>query len=376
MDPVPPLVGLARFPLARQTDAYSCGAACLRMICDHLEFHPGVGIKEIGRLAGTNPATGTTEVEMARGLDALGLAWERPRGTGTAYLRQVVGAGNVILLCTLLPGGPRRPEGYKHWVVVHGCEADGFRIACPGAGARRWTEGFTHRVWAARDYDHFVVPADRRAHPRALAQERRLRATEWRPVHEMTLREFLRGAPVVPDAKLNRWHREIIREAAEAILLMGASGQGRDMAHDGAPGFLFRAVPRNGSTEDMVVIERGTGRTAGGISRGLRWVHPEFRGRGLGAEIVLAAHSERGREFLNPSSYSEGGYRSRVAAHRLAIERALAAGIPVPARVLSQPGPGTGSAAAVPDRGGTGTAHPATGEGAAPAADDAQLRLF
>ena len=336
MDPAPSHVGLARFPLARQTDAYSCGAACLRMICDHLEFHAGVGIKEIGRLAGTNPVTGMTEVEMARGLDALGLAWERPPGTGTAYLRQAIGMGNVILLRTLLPGGPGRPEGYKHWVVVHGCDADGFRVACPGAGARRWTEAFTHRVWAARDYDHFVVPSDRQAHPRALAQERRRRAGEWRPVHEMTLREFLRGAP----------------------------------------GFLFRAVPRNGSSEDMVVIEKATGLTAGGISRGLRWVHPDYRGRGLGAEIVLAAHSERGRMFLNPGSYSEAGYRSRVAAHRLAIERALASGIPVPARVPTQTGPEAGSPFAVAGQDGIGAAPPDADGGVLPEADGAQLRLF
>jgi hypothetical protein len=332
-----PLIGLARFPIVRQQDAFSCGAACLRMVCNHLEFHPRVSVKEIARIAGTNPKTGTTDVEMRRGLAALGLSFEYPKGpefTSTEYLRAVL-LDNVVFLRTLLPGGPRHPEGFKHWVILHGWDTKGFLVACPGAGARRWGDAFTYKVWAARDFDHFVVSSDRRDHPAALRQERARIERAWRPVHEMTLLEFLRNVPVVPNHKLVRWHHDAIRDAADAIQLMGTAGAGRLMAYDGAPGFAFRAVPRNGATQDMVVIDTANGKLAGGISRGLRWVHPDYRGRGLGAEIALAAHSEPGAEFLCPISYSEGGYASRVAAWRLAVTRALEAGVDVKPEVLS-----------------------------------------
>lgn len=321
------MIGLATFPLVRQQQAFDCGPACMRMACDFLEFHRGLPLREVTRLSGANPATGTTEMEMARGLGALGLAWQRPHASGTDDLRATLRAGSFVMLRTLLPGG------HKHWVVTHGWDGDRFLIACPGRGAARWTDGFTNKVWSARGYDHFALPADRAAHTVALAWERKRLPTS-RPPHERTLAEFLEDRPVIPDARLTGWHRGMIRRAAEAIAKMPHRRDKWLLPYSAAPGLLFFAVPRTASMHDMYVLDEASGRVAGGIHEGLRWVEPPFRGRGIGAEIALAAHSVPGLAFLAPSSYSEAGHASRVAAHRIAVERALAAGLPVPEEVL------------------------------------------
>ena len=152
----------------------------------------------------------------------------------------------------------------------------------------------------------------------------------------MTLSEFLGPCRVVPDAEMTRTHRACIQDAADRLLLAGPDA-GKPIRHgDGGP-WMFRVIRTPGGrpiNADLVAVDRGSGRVAGGIHRGLRWVNPDFRGGGLGIELCLAARSVPGVRFLSPGSYSEAGYGSRVAAHRTAVERALAAGLEVPERVL------------------------------------------
>jgi hypothetical protein len=324
-----PVVGLARIPVARQKRNFDCGPTCLKMICGLLEFHPKLPAEVIGDAMGTNPTTGTTEVEMARGLDFLGLSWRRPTAAGTDDLRRAIAEGNAVLLRTLMPGG------FKHWVVAHGWCGDEFMVTCPGRGRAAWGDRFTREVWAARGFDHFAVPTERDAHP-AAAWERAAAAEAWRPVHAMGLREFTEGRPVVADAQQTAWHARMIREAADGVRGLGGAADRRRIPYEEVAGYSFYAVRRHGSTDDMVVVEDATGAVAGGIWHGLRWVAPPFRGRGLGAEIALAAHCEPGARYLAPSSYSEAGMGSRVAAWRTAVQRALRDGLFVPAPVRAE----------------------------------------
>lgn len=353
----------------RQPDGYTCGPACIRMALDHLGFRPDLSVRSIGEEMGTNPRTGTTHVEMARGLVNRGLAHARPATAGfaddpeaaLAHLRSELEARRIVFLRTLV-------GGWKHWVLVHAVQADGdFRVACPSRGSLRWTPGHLLECWSARGFDHFAVPGERRHHPGALAMEASREGR--RAVHEMTLREFLGGVPVIPDHRLQRRHHEAIARCASLVPAMGSDPAAEEMAYDAMPGFAFLALPSASGWRacDMAAVERETGAVAGGILGGVRWVHPDFRGRGLGAELVLAAYSDPGRTFLMPSSYSEAGHASRVAAHRIAVERALAAGLEVPDRVLAEePLPLPAS----PDREGSRTSG---GDADAP---PLQLRLF
>jgi Peptidase_C39 like family len=313
-------VGFTCIPRVFQTMPYTCGPCSIRMVANILEFRPDMQEKELAIASGANPKTGTTEVEMAKGLNALLLEWTRPSkasmgGEPLEHLREAIADGKVVLLRTMLPGG------MKHWVVVHGYDRqnDVFLVTCAGMGGVVWKSAILHQMWKQRDYDHFLVSADRNQHPRAVADEKTRRIAAWKPVHKMTLSEFTMDRPVVE--KLGQEHFAWIDGASKAILAMQSRKDGRPMDYADAPGFIFLAMPRNGITHNMLVLDANNGQVAGGIADGLRWVAPEYRGRGLGMEIALAAYSEPETAFLYPGSYSIAGLRSREAAWKLAIKR-------------------------------------------------------
>ena len=351
------LGGLDYMPVARQTNRYSCGPACLKTIANQLGFYAKLPTSEITRLAQVTPVSGTTEVEMARGLDALGLAYEHSNGSRRlSHLCDAVDDGRAVLLRTLLPGG------HKHWVVLHGYDNRGqFAVSCPARGALLWSGDFVEEVWSARNYDNFAVPLDRRLHPVALA---RGADTEWKaskPIHLMTLPEFLGKAFVIKDSQLRSYHLDLITTAAATLEGLAERGAGTELSYPHLPEFSFRVVPRTRSFYDMLVVERQTGNLAGGIARGVRWVHPEFRNKGLGAELVLVSFSVPHVNFLRPSSYSEAGYGSRISAYKLAIQRAEEAGLAIPARVW---------------RSFASVTHQERKTEGLPATDGLQLRLF
>lgn len=68
------------------------------------------------------------------------------------------------------------------------------------------------------------------------------------------------------------------------------------------------------------------------------WIADAWRGLGLAVELILAAAQESGGSpTLNPTGmgFSIAGLAAHQKAHRVAVERALAAGLPVPERVLA-----------------------------------------
>lgn len=71
--------------------------------------------------------------------------------------------------------------------------------------------------------------------------------------------------------------------------------------------------------------------------RGQCWIDEAWRGRGLAVELILAASAlVGGSPTCNPEGmgFSEAGLAVHRKAHRIAVERALAAGHDVPIHVL------------------------------------------
>lgn len=125
--------------------------------------------QEIARLCGTNPRTGTTDVAMKRGLDALGMAYDHPDAetrNEPGFLDRQLEDGNVVLLRTLT-------SGVKHWVTAHGRVGDSYRIGCPINGDELWSASKVDAAWQARDRDCIVVPRDPALHPNLRTSARR-----------------------------------------------------------------------------------------------------------------------------------------------------------------------------------------------------------
>jgi len=105
------------------------------------------------------------------------------------------------------------------------------------------------------------------------------------------------------------------------------------------PGFSYAWRPDDGDGVLLAVFDKANRRLVGGIDHKNVYVVPEYRGRGIGPEILVAAFATG---VMHPDSMNEGGNvlshagrGNRVKAHRLAVERALAAGDEVPDAVLA-----------------------------------------
>jgi GNAT superfamily N-acetyltransferase len=89
---------------------------------------------------------------------------------------------------------------------------------------------------------------------------------------------------------------------------------------------------------ELLVVYDSAGSIVGGVSRKSILVLPDYRGQGLGAEIVIRAF-ETG--IMHPESMNKdnlltaAGRANRIVAHRIAVERAVKAGIDVDPEVMS-----------------------------------------
>lgn len=103
------------------------------------------------------------------------------------------------------------------------------------------------------------------------------------------------------------------------------------------PGFTVSYADDRAGGAILCVYDADTGDIAGGIERKNLYVAPEYRGRGLGAEIVVLAFEvgiRHPNEMNDDNTLSRAGRANRVAAHRIAVERALEAGEDVPDEVM------------------------------------------
>lgn len=75
------------------------------------------------------------------------------------------------------------------------------------------------------------------------------------------------------------------------------------------------------------------GRTVGFYAGGQCWIDPAHRGKGLSTELILALVDRIGAvpyDNAEPMGFSRSGYAAHARAHRVAVERAVEAGL-VPA---------------------------------------------
>lgn len=154
-------------------------------------------------------------------------------------------------------------------------------------------------------------------------------------MHELTLAELLApggGEPFVYGAEEARGYAFVFRICRAAV--REAEDRLRPLAAPcGVDGYLIAAEGPDWTDGVVAVYEAATGRCVGGQGRGVPVVDEGHHGRGLGAEIQwFAWESGIGKPSGN---FSPAGLASRRQAHRIAVERALAAGAEVRAEVLA-----------------------------------------
>lgn len=312
-------------PFIQQPNPYTCGPTCIAIIASAVrapsrKLPPSV----IGEFAGTNPKTGTTEVEMAAGLTFAGLDWSRGTARSLADLTRVVMLNNLVALRTLI-------HGSKHWVVVHDCNLadDTFSVMCPTAGPSRWSASQLFDRWSARDFDHFVIPGAPIAHQPRVP-----------PIHEMTFDRFINGSRVIRDADHRPTERRMIDDARSAVLHAKVDPLYRIRLEYRGWTYYRNPAPRTGFLHSLYGVHQSRpDRVSAGIVGGLTFVDPEMRGLGGGVGLLLAAYSNPPHRYTAPTHLSEAGYATRVRAHAVGIELALERGLEVSQDVLnSSPG--------------------------------------
>lgn len=141
-----------RFSLVRQPDGITCGPTALAMAAEWYGIRPVPTVETLAKIMGVDALTGTTDVRMQKGLDALGIPWSRElESTGVPGLKRALGRDGrtVVLLRTLSLG--------KHWVLAYAATRLGVMVACPSLGAKFWSDEICDRYWGARDYHSFMV---------------------------------------------------------------------------------------------------------------------------------------------------------------------------------------------------------------------------
>ena len=130
------------------------------------------------------------------------------------------------------------------------------------------------------------------------------------------LRTYLRALHISDDGREE--DRALIARTIDALKEMP---DGDPRTYSARPDLSF-TVHRRGPVGTILLRDALTGERIGGAFRGLPLIFQEFRGEGLGAEIVCFSDLERGFG-LEPGRYSESGFRARVSAHRRHVERAM-----------------------------------------------------
>lgn len=142
----------------RQPDGITCGPTCIKMVADHLGGGEGITVQMIASICGTNPQTGTTDITLKRGLDALGITYIEHTNYGLKPLRKQLKKGSIFILRTLM-------SGQKHWIITEGltkpAKTSQFKIADPGVGRKyTMTDTEVDEICSARDWQVFEIPQE------------------------------------------------------------------------------------------------------------------------------------------------------------------------------------------------------------------------
>jgi predicted double-glycine peptidase len=124
-----PRPAIIRIPYRRQTTCYTCGPACLRMVLAWAG-KSAVSEKQIARLVGTRPATGTTRRAMIGYLRKLGLSGSSLTKGTVADLRAALGGGTPIIVNYLEPF-----ENEGHYAVAVGVDGTNIILHDPDHAA-------------------------------------------------------------------------------------------------------------------------------------------------------------------------------------------------------------------------------------------------
>lgn len=99
------------------------------------------------------------------------------------------------------------------------------------------------------------------------------------------------------------------------------------------------ALMKRGTLADPVLVEFKEGQWvyAGHYEGDTLMLRPSARRKGLGEELILRATEHRNSLPLT-SAFTKAGYSLLRRTHRLAVSRAILAGLPVPKKVLDEYG--------------------------------------
>lgn len=346
-----------------------CGPTSLKCALMNIGLFNNLSPQEISDQC-FSPQYGTRMTEMLNVLDLLKINYKScSRGNGESninlpskpieYLKEEC-KNNYILLRTMVGKSPTRqniPEtaqgpsmtfegyaGYKHWVVVYGFEKGNFLVMDPMSGNTKWSADKLEFAWRARGYDHFSLPKSREMHPEAIDMEKVIDAIKEeeeeqeknefipdnREIFEKTIDEFTTNVPIIEEFK--PMHHAMIEQTKKCVLSFYRHADRKlDYKFED-----YEFLSLDGKNYGSFLFVMYKGNPIGGVAQGTRWIDEAHRGKNLGAHLVLAALQDKEHIYFCPVSYSVAGYKSRVEAHKIAVENAIKEGKNVPDNVLEE----------------------------------------
>ena len=142
-----------------QTNGYNCGPTAVAMVAKILGIeNEKSSIDSLEEIMNCDSTTGTTDVGIKLGLDALGIKNERnpclgEKLTSFITLNQTLKDGNIFVMRTLT-------RGVKHWILVIGMTKRKdieYQVFDPWLGKITYSINEINRIWQPRDYDGFIV---------------------------------------------------------------------------------------------------------------------------------------------------------------------------------------------------------------------------
>lgn len=344
-----------------------CGPTSLKCALMNIGLFNNLSPQEISDQC-FSPQYGTRMTEMLSVLNLLKINYNScSRGENEStinlpsnpieYLKEET-KNNYILLRTMVGKSPTKqniPEtaqgpgmtfqgyaGYKHWVVVYGFEKGNFLVMDPMCGNTKWSVDKLEFAWKARGYDHFSLPKSRDMHPDAIQMEKVIdlvkeEETEEnffipndKEIYEKTVDEFTTNVPIIEEFK--PMHHAMIDQTKKCVLSFYKHADKKlDYKFED-----YDFLSLDGKNYGSFLFVMHDGKPVGGVAQGTRWIDEAHRGKNLGAHLVLAALQDKENIYFCPVSYSVAGYKSRVEAHKIAVENAIKEGKNVPDNVLEE----------------------------------------